>query len=52
MRIELIWDMGPGRGKWDDWEIGTDMYTLPCVKQLVGSCSIAQGAHHQCSVMT
>ena len=26
------------------WEIRTDMYTLPCVKQLVGSFYLAQGA--------
>ena len=26
------------------WDSSTDMYTLPCIKQLVGSCCIAQGA--------
>ena len=27
-----------------NWEIGTDIYSPPCVKQIVGSCYIAQGA--------
>ena len=27
-----------------NWEMGTDMNTLPCVKQRVGTCCIMQGA--------
>ena len=27
-----------------NWEIGIDIYTIPCVKQIaVGTCCIAQG---------
>lgn len=31
-------------GKWDYREVRTDMHTLLCVKQLVGSCQMVQGA--------
>ena len=27
-----------------NWESSIDIYTLPCVKQLVGNCYITQGA--------
>ena len=27
-----------------NWEVRTDMHTLLCIKQLVGSCRIVQGA--------
>ena len=27
-----------------NWESSIDLYTLPCIKQLVGSCYTAQGA--------
>ena len=27
---------------WDEWEISIDMYTVPCVKQLVENYYIAQ----------
>ena len=35
---------GHGGGGGMNWEIGTDMYTPPRVKRIVGSCCIAQGA--------
>ena len=35
---------GQGRGEGKKWEIGIDIYTLPCLKQIVGTCCIAQGA--------
>ena len=28
-----------------NWEIGIDIYTVPRVKQLMGSCCLTQGAH-------
>ena len=28
-----------------NWEIRFDIKTLPCVKQLVGMCRMAQGAY-------
>ena len=34
---------GEGEGG-TKWEIRIDIYTLPCVKQLVETCHIAQGA--------
>ena len=33
-----------GEGGGMNWEMGTDMNTLPCVKQRVGTCCIMQGA--------
>ena len=37
-------DTGPGKGSMGWTESSIDIYTPPCVKQLVGSCCIAQGA--------
>lgn len=36
---------------WDEWETSMDMYTVPCVKQLVENCYIAQGAQLPHSMM-
>ena len=36
---------------WDEWEISTDMYAVPSVKQLVEGCYIAQRAQLPCSMM-
>ena len=38
-----VWAWGEEEGGMN-WEIRFDINTLPCVKQLVGSCGIAQGA--------
>ena len=27
------------------WEVGIDIYTLLCVKHIVGSCCVTPGAH-------
>ena len=35
--------MGEGEGG-TNWEVRTDIYTLSCVRQLVGNCCIAKGA--------
>ena len=35
------WGLGGGEGR-TNWESGIDIYTQPSVKQLVGSCHIAQ----------
>ena len=36
-----------------DWEIRTDIYTLPCVKQIAnGKLLYSTGCSAQCSVMT
>ena len=35
-----------------NWENSIDIYILPHVEQLVGSCYITQGGPAQCSVMT
>ena len=37
-------DMAGGMGGGMNWEMGIDIYTLPCVKQIVGTCCIMQGA--------
>ena len=34
---------GEGEGGMN-WEMRIDIYTLPCVKQIVRSCCLAQGA--------
>ena len=34
--------MGKGWGGMN-WEVGVDIYTKPCVKQLVETCCLAQG---------
>ena len=36
--------MGGGKGDGMNWDIGTDIYILPRVKQIVETCCIAQGA--------
>ena len=41
--------IGEGEGG-TNWEIRTDVDTLPCVKQLIESCCIGSSA--PCSVMT
>ena len=33
---ERTCECGEGKGHGRNWEIGTDIYTLPCVKQIAG----------------
>ena len=42
-----------GRGGGMNWEIGIDIYTLPCVKQIAsGKMLYSAGSSALCSVMT
>ena len=40
---EQIMDMRERSWGEINWEIGIDLCVLPCVKQIVGTCCIAQG---------
>ena len=44
---------GEGQGGGINWEIGIDIYTLSCVKQLAsGNMLYSTGSSARCSVMT
>ena len=45
--MDVRWGGGEGG---PNQEVGIDIYTLPCVKQLVGTCKHRE--LHLCSVMT
>ena len=46
-------DTGEGRGSGMNWEIGIDIYTLPCVRQVAsGNLLYSTGSTVRCSVVT